>query len=62
MLNAAARTQSAILEMKSVLKRNFEEMMAKLRAGEEIPMLDRRVRYRYESSPDRAAARTSATN
>jgi 3-hydroxy-9,10-secoandrosta-1,3,5(10)-triene-9,17-dione monooxygenase len=40
-LNAAARTQSAILEMKSVLKRNFEEMMAKLRAGEEIPMLDR---------------------
>ena len=48
-LNAAARTQSAVLEMKTVLRRNFEEMMTRLRAGEEIPMQDR-VRYRFESS------------
>jgi 3-hydroxy-9,10-secoandrosta-1,3,5(10)-triene-9,17-dione monooxygenase len=48
-LNAAARTQSAILEMKSVLHRNFDEIMAAVRAGREIPLIDR-VRYRYESS------------
>jgi 3-hydroxy-9,10-secoandrosta-1,3,5(10)-triene-9,17-dione monooxygenase len=48
-LNAAARTQSAVLEMKSVLKRNFAEMMSRLNAGEEIPMQDR-LRYRFESS------------
>jgi 3-hydroxy-9,10-secoandrosta-1,3,5(10)-triene-9,17-dione monooxygenase len=48
-LNAAARTQSAVLEMKSILRRNMDEMMAKLRAGEEIPMQDR-IRYRFESS------------
>jgi 3-hydroxy-9,10-secoandrosta-1,3,5(10)-triene-9,17-dione monooxygenase len=48
-LTAAARTQSAIYEMKTVLVRNFDEMLATLRGGEEIPMLDR-VRYRFESS------------
>jgi 3-hydroxy-9,10-secoandrosta-1,3,5(10)-triene-9,17-dione monooxygenase len=48
-LNAAARTQSAILEMKTVLHRNFDEIMASVRAGREIPLVDR-VRYRYESS------------
>jgi 3-hydroxy-9,10-secoandrosta-1,3,5(10)-triene-9,17-dione monooxygenase len=48
-LNAAARTQSAVLEMKSVLRRNFDEMMTKLRAGEDIPLQDR-LRYRFESS------------
>jgi 3-hydroxy-9,10-secoandrosta-1,3,5(10)-triene-9,17-dione monooxygenase len=48
-LNAAARTQSAILEMKSVLNRSFDDMMALVRAGKEIPMPDR-IRYRYESS------------
>jgi 3-hydroxy-9,10-secoandrosta-1,3,5(10)-triene-9,17-dione monooxygenase len=48
-LNCAARTQSAILEMKTVLHRNFAEMLACLRAGREIPINDR-VRYRYESS------------
>jgi 3-hydroxy-9,10-secoandrosta-1,3,5(10)-triene-9,17-dione monooxygenase len=48
-LLAAARTQSAILEMKSVLHRNFDEIMASVRAGREIALLDR-VRYRYESS------------
>jgi 3-hydroxy-9,10-secoandrosta-1,3,5(10)-triene-9,17-dione monooxygenase len=48
-LNAAARVQSAVLEMKSVLRRNFDEMMTTLRAGDEIPMQDR-IRYRFESS------------
>jgi 3-hydroxy-9,10-secoandrosta-1,3,5(10)-triene-9,17-dione monooxygenase len=48
-LNAAARTQSAVLEMKTVLHRNFDEMMASVRAGREIPLADR-VRYRYESA------------
>jgi 3-hydroxy-9,10-secoandrosta-1,3,5(10)-triene-9,17-dione monooxygenase len=48
-LNAAARTQSAILEMKTVLHRNFGEIMASVRAGREIPLTDR-LRYRYESS------------
>jgi 3-hydroxy-9,10-secoandrosta-1,3,5(10)-triene-9,17-dione monooxygenase len=48
-LNAAARTQTAILEMKGTLYRNFDEMMALVRAGAEIPMGDR-IRYRFESS------------
>jgi 3-hydroxy-9,10-secoandrosta-1,3,5(10)-triene-9,17-dione monooxygenase len=48
-LIAAARTQSAINEMKTALMRNFDEMMGKLRTDEEIPMLER-VRYRFESS------------
>ena len=48
-LNCAARTRSAIFEMKSVLRRNFAEMLACIRAGGEISMSDR-VRYRYESA------------
>jgi 3-hydroxy-9,10-secoandrosta-1,3,5(10)-triene-9,17-dione monooxygenase len=48
-LNAAARTQSAILEMKTVLTRSFDEMMALVRSGAEIPLPDR-IRYRFESS------------
>jgi 3-hydroxy-9,10-secoandrosta-1,3,5(10)-triene-9,17-dione monooxygenase len=48
-LNAAARTQSAILEMKTVLYHSFEEMMKRINAGEEIPIPDR-MRYRFESS------------
>jgi len=48
-LNAAALTHSAVLEMKTVLNRNFAEMMASVRAGREIPM-NERVRYRYESA------------
>jgi 3-hydroxy-9,10-secoandrosta-1,3,5(10)-triene-9,17-dione monooxygenase len=48
-LNAAARTQSAVLEMKAVLQRNFVEMMARVQAGCEIPTRER-MRYRYESS------------
>jgi 3-hydroxy-9,10-secoandrosta-1,3,5(10)-triene-9,17-dione monooxygenase len=48
-LNAAARTQSAVYEMKTVMTRNFDDMMTRIRAGEEIPLQDR-VRYRFESS------------
>jgi 3-hydroxy-9,10-secoandrosta-1,3,5(10)-triene-9,17-dione monooxygenase len=48
-LNAAARTQSAILEMKTVLYQSFDEMMKRINAGEEIPIQDR-IRYRFESS------------
>jgi len=48
-LNAAARTQSAILEMKSVLMKSFDEMMSAVRAGRDIPVPER-IRYRYESS------------
>jgi len=48
-LNAAARTQSAILEMKTVLHRSFDDMMGIIRAGQEIPVPER-IRYRYESS------------
>jgi 3-hydroxy-9,10-secoandrosta-1,3,5(10)-triene-9,17-dione monooxygenase len=46
---AAARTQSAIDEMKTLLYRNFDEMMAAMRAGGELS-LEQRVRYRYQSS------------
>jgi 3-hydroxy-9,10-secoandrosta-1,3,5(10)-triene-9,17-dione monooxygenase len=35
--------------MKTVLHRNFDEIMASVRAGREIPLADR-LRYRYESS------------
>jgi 3-hydroxy-9,10-secoandrosta-1,3,5(10)-triene-9,17-dione monooxygenase len=48
-LNAAARTQSAILEMKTVLMKSFDDMMTTIRAGHEIPVPDR-IRYRFESS------------
>lgn len=48
-LNSAARTRSAILEMRAVLQRNFAEMLTCVRAGREISMSDR-VRYRYESA------------
>lgn len=46
---AAARTQSAIDEMKALLYRNFDEMMTAMRAGEKLT-LEQRVRYRYQSS------------
>ena len=48
-LNAAARTQSAILEMKTVLMQSFATMMEHIRGGREIPLPDR-IRYRFESS------------
>lgn len=46
---AAARTQSAIDEMKALLYRNFDEMMTAMRAGEKLT-LEQRIRYRYQSS------------
>lgn len=46
---AAARTQSAIDEMKALLYRNFDEMMASMRAGQPLTM-EARIRYRYQSS------------
>jgi 3-hydroxy-9,10-secoandrosta-1,3,5(10)-triene-9,17-dione monooxygenase len=48
-LNATAKTQSAIYEMKTVLARNFVEMAGYVQTGEAIPMQDR-IRYRFESS------------
>ena len=48
-LNAAARTQSAVYEMKTVLGHTFDSMLQRVRAGQEIPLQDR-VRYRFESS------------
>jgi 3-hydroxy-9,10-secoandrosta-1,3,5(10)-triene-9,17-dione monooxygenase len=48
-LNAAARTRSAIVEMKTTLRLSFEAMNATVSAGKEIPLVDR-MRYRYESS------------
>ena len=36
-------------EARLVLHRNFAEMMALARAGEDIP-LERRIRFRYDSS------------
>lgn len=46
---AAAKTQSAIDEMKAVLYRNFDEMMNAMHNGEELSM-EQRIRYRYQSS------------
>lgn len=48
-LVAAAKTQSAIDEMKTLLYRNFDEMMAAMREGRELSM-EERIRYRYQSS------------
>ncbi len=48
-MNAAARTQSAIIEMKATLNKSFDDMMTRITAGGEIPIPDR-IRYRFESS------------
>jgi 3-hydroxy-9,10-secoandrosta-1,3,5(10)-triene-9,17-dione monooxygenase len=45
----AARAAAFIDETKVVLHRNLDEMMALVRAGEDLP-LDRRIRFRYDSS------------
>jgi 3-hydroxy-9,10-secoandrosta-1,3,5(10)-triene-9,17-dione monooxygenase len=45
----AAEAAALIDEVKLVLRRNFDEMMESARAGEEIP-LERRVRFRFDSS------------
>jgi 3-hydroxy-9,10-secoandrosta-1,3,5(10)-triene-9,17-dione monooxygenase len=45
----AARAAATIDEVRLVLHRNFDEMMALVRADKDIP-LDRRLRFRYDSS------------
>ena len=44
-----AQAEAVIDELRLVLHRGFEEMMANVRAGESIP-IERRVKFRYESS------------
>jgi 3-hydroxy-9,10-secoandrosta-1,3,5(10)-triene-9,17-dione monooxygenase len=44
-----ARAASLIDEAQLVLKRNFDEMMALVRANQDIP-IDRRVRFRHDSA------------
>lgn len=45
----ASHAEAAIDESKTILMRDFDEMMAKVRAGEDLPV-DRRVKYRYDSA------------
>jgi 3-hydroxy-9,10-secoandrosta-1,3,5(10)-triene-9,17-dione monooxygenase len=45
----SARAAAVIEEVRAVLYRNFDEMMAQTRAGERIEV-ERRVKYRYDSS------------
>lgn len=45
----AARAAATIDEVRLVLQRNFTEMMAAVRANQDLP-LERRVRYRFDSS------------
>ena len=44
-----ARAEATIDEVRLVLHRNMDEMMALVRAGQDIP-IERRVRFRYDSS------------
>ncbi len=44
-----SQAATTIRECKAVLHHNFDDMMAKVRAGESIPVEDR-IQYRYESS------------
>lgn len=48
-MNAIAKTQSAIDEMKVTLHRNFREMMERVREGRDITVQER-VHWRYQSS------------
>lgn len=48
-MNAIAKTQSAIDEMKSTLHRNFREMMARVREQRQITV-EERVHWRYQSA------------
>lgn len=54
---ACAEAEAACDEMRTVLLRNFEQMMTLARAGEPLP-LDARVAYRYQSAavPERCAS------
>jgi len=44
-----AEASNLIDETEAIMYRNFDEMMDKVNAGEEIPMLDR-IKYRYQAS------------
>lgn len=44
-----ARTATLIDETEAIVFRNFDEMLEKVKRGEEIPMIDR-VKYRYQAS------------
>ncbi len=52
-----AETLNDIDEVETIMCRNFDRMLAQVRAGDEIPLIDR-VRYRYQASKviDRMAA------
>ncbi|HEX4457736.1 MAG TPA: flavin-dependent monooxygenase, partial [Polyangia bacterium] len=45
----AAQAAELIDEARVMLHRNFDEMMTRVRAGQDLP-LDRRLRFRYDSS------------
>ena len=45
----ASQAEAAIDESKTILLRDFDEMMAKVRAGEDLT-LERRVKFRYDSA------------
>ncbi len=47
--HVCARASSVVDEVRLVMHRNFDEMMALARDGQEIP-LERRVQFRYDSS------------
>ena len=47
--NRVAEAANLIDETEAIIFRNFDEMMNKVHAGEEIPMVDR-VKYRYQAS------------
>lgn len=44
-----AETSNLIDETEAIMYRNFDQMMERVNAGEEIPMLDR-IKYRYQAS------------
>jgi 3-hydroxy-9,10-secoandrosta-1,3,5(10)-triene-9,17-dione monooxygenase len=46
---AAANASALVDEARVILHRNMDEMMALVRAGKDIP-IDRRLRFRYDSS------------
>ena len=49
MTSRVAEAANLIDETEAIVYRNFDEMMAKVNNGEEIPMADR-VKYRYQAS------------
>ena len=49
MTRRVAEAANLIDETEAIMYRNFDEMMAAVNAGQEIPMKDR-VKYRYQAS------------